>query len=57
MEVGGHSEVLVQGGLRISPYAEEVDLAADFFAPLTVVVRGQGKRGARLSRLLSAPVC
>ena len=43
VKVRGHTKVVLQGGLGILPDAEEVDLPADFLAPLAVVVGGQGK--------------
>jgi hypothetical protein len=52
VEIGGYSEVLVQGGLRISPDAEEVDLAKGFLAPLAVVVGRERKRPIRLVRFI-----
>ena len=57
MKIRCDAEVVVEGGLRVFPNAEEMNLAADLLAPLAVVVRGQGKRGGGLGGLVSAPAC
>ncbi|MGB2754580.1 MAG: hypothetical protein WBD75_05800 [Phycisphaerae bacterium] len=57
VQVCGDAEVVVVRCLRVFPYAEEVHLASDLLASLTVVVRGQGKGRVGLGRLLSAPAC
>jgi len=43
VKISGNPKVIVQGGLRVSPEAEEVNLAADLLAPPAVVVGGQRK--------------
>jgi hypothetical protein len=56
VKVLGDAEIVLERGIRVFPDSEEVNLAANLLAPLAVIVRGQGKRGIGLGRLLSAPV-
>jgi hypothetical protein len=36
----GHTQVILQGSVRVFPDAEEVDSAVDLLAPLAVVMGG-----------------
>jgi len=55
VEVCGDTKVFVVRCLRVFPHAEEVQFAADLLTPLTVVMRGQGKRRVGLGRLMPVP--
>jgi hypothetical protein len=50
VKICGLAQAAPEGSVWFRPNAEEVDLAADFFAPLAVVMGGEGKRGVRLGR-------
>jgi len=39
MQVLGHAEIVLERGVGVFPYAEEVHLAPVLLAPLAVVVR------------------
>ena len=51
VQVGGHAQVTVQGGLRMCPDAKEVYLPADFLTPLAIVMRCKRERREGLGRL------
>jgi hypothetical protein len=43
VQTGGGTKIMIQGGLRISPDAEEAQFAAYLLAPLAVVMCSQRK--------------
>jgi hypothetical protein len=51
MKIRCDAEVIVEGSLRVFPYAEEMNLATDLLAPLAIVVWGEWKRGIWLGGL------
>ncbi len=50
VKIGGDTKAVLKGGIGVVPDAEEVNLAADFLAPLTIVVRSQRERPVGLGR-------